>query len=81
MLVMSQAEARKIAEDFLDVEIRARFPHEVVVVEEAISDRGDAWIFPYNGRGYLERMDPMEIMLGNLPVAVDKVTGLAAFAR
>ena len=71
--MISQAEARRIAEEFLD-EMRARFPHEIVIVEEAIEDRADAWVFPYDGRGYIERDDINEVMLGNRPLVVDKKT-------
>jgi hypothetical protein len=78
---MSQGEGRRAAEAFLDVEIRARFPHEVIIVEQAIRDRGDAWIFPYNGRGYVERDDFSQVMAGNIPIAVDKETGVADFAE
>jgi hypothetical protein len=77
----SQDGARRAAEAFLDTEIRVRFPHEVVIVEEAIRDTGDAWIFPYNGRGYLERDDFSEVMAGNTPIAVNKETGVAGFAE
>ncbi|MEV4704048.1 YrhB domain-containing protein [Actinoplanes sp. NPDC049316] len=73
-------EARAIAEAFIDVEMRARFPHEIVIVEYAIEDRGDAWVFPYNGRGYVERDDFNEIMLDNYPVVVDKATGTVGYA-
>jgi hypothetical protein len=78
--MLSQAEARTVAEAFLDTEIRARFDHDIVIVEESVRDRGDAWIFPYNGRAYVERDDWREMLAGNVPVAVDKETGAAGFA-
>ena len=79
-MTLSKDEARAAAEAFIDAEIRVRFPHEVVIVEQYISDRGDAWIFPYNGRGYLEHDDLSQIMAGNAPIAVDKATGAASFS-
>ena len=79
--MISLAEARQIAERFLDVELRARFPHEIVILQEWVEDQGDAWIFPYNGRGFVERDDFNEIMAGNTPIAVNKETGLATFKK
>jgi hypothetical protein len=78
--VVTLARARALAEAFLDTELRSRFPHEIVIVEYAIKDRGDAWVFPYNGRAYVERDDWREAMAGNVPVAVDKVTGAVGYA-
>jgi hypothetical protein len=48
-MTLSQAKARRVAEAYLDTEVRARFDHDIVIVESAVRDRGDAWIFPYNG--------------------------------
>ena len=79
--MLTRAAAQKVAEAHLDADIRARFHHDVVIVEWAVRDRGDAWIFPYNGRGYVERDDWREAMAGNLSIAVDKGTGLATFTE
>jgi hypothetical protein len=76
---MTKAEARRAAEAFLDAELRVRFSHEILIIEDGVEDRGDAWIFPYNGRGYLERGDITEIITGNAPIAVDKETGSVGF--
>jgi hypothetical protein len=71
--------ARETAESFIDVEMRSRFPHDILIVEAAIEDRGDVWVFPYDGRGYVERGDLSEAMAGNLPIIVNKETGVVAF--
>ncbi len=79
--MLTRAEARTIVEAFLDTEIRARFDHDIMIVNPAVRDRGDAWIFPYNGRAYVERDDWREMLAGNVPIAVDKETGVDDFAR
>jgi hypothetical protein len=80
-VVLTLKEARDLVEEFLDSEMRVRFPHEIVIVDEGVRDQGNAWVFPYDGRGYIERGDFDEMMLGNVPLMVDKNTGVVKFVR
>jgi hypothetical protein len=79
--MMSREEARLVAERFLDAEVRDRFEFDVVIVERSVKDLGDMWVFPYDGRAYVEADDWHEAMAGNMPVMVDKATGLPSFAE
>ncbi|MFI1995727.1 YrhB domain-containing protein [Actinoplanes sp. NPDC020271] len=76
---MDLSEARSTAEAFLDERMRPRFSHEIVILGDFVKERGDAWVFPYNGRGYVERGDINEAMAGNAPLAVSKETGAVTF--
>ncbi|GAA0480732.1 hypothetical protein Ade02nite_55790 [Paractinoplanes deccanensis] len=77
--MMSRDEARARAENFLDEEVRSRIPFDVVIIETAIGDGGDAWIFPYDGRGWVERGDARELLAGNAPVSVSKRDGAVRY--
>lgn len=78
--MISIHDARRVAEQFLDENVRERFDFEVVIVEGAVRDDGAKWIFPYDGKAYVERGDWRQAMAGNVPIRVDKVTGVAEFA-
>ncbi|GIF37702.1 YrhB domain-containing protein [Actinoplanes xinjiangensis] len=79
--MVSLDEARAAAERFLDLQVRPQHPYTVVILGEYVEDEGDAWLFPYNGTGYIERNDPTEMMLGNYPIRVLKETGAADFSE
>ncbi|MEV4665427.1 YrhB domain-containing protein [Micromonospora echinofusca] len=68
--------ARQIAEQFLDAEVS----HPIVIVDYAIKDLNDVYVFPYDGRAYVEAEDWHQAMAGNYPVVVDKRTGEARFS-
>jgi hypothetical protein len=72
--------ARQAAERFLDEHVRDRFEFEIVIVDRAVRDNGEAWVFPYDGKVYVESNDWAEAMAGNVPIAVNKETGSADFA-
>ncbi|MEU4163806.1 YrhB domain-containing protein [Actinoplanes sp. NPDC026670] len=74
-------DARSIAEAFLDVNVRERFSFQIVIVEASIRDAGNVWVFPYDGKAYVDRHDWREAMAGNSPVVVDKETGKANFGK
>ncbi|RNI03276.1 hypothetical protein EEZ25_10835 [Micromonospora aurantiaca] len=78
--VIAPEPARQIAEEFLDTEIRYRFPHPVVIVDDAVKELDDVYVFPYDGKAYVESGDWREAMAGNSPIAVDKRTGEARFS-
>lgn len=78
--MISIHDARRVAERFLDENVRERFDFEVVIVAGAVRDDGAKWIFPYDGKAYVECGDWQQAMAGNVPVTVDKVTGAAGFA-
>jgi hypothetical protein len=79
--MISVDDARKIAEAFLDANVRDRFDHEVMIVDDAVEDIGVAWVFPYDGRAYIEAEDWREAMAGNTPLVVDKETMEVGFAN
>ncbi|MEW1587645.1 YrhB domain-containing protein [Micromonospora vinacea] len=72
--------ARQVAEKFLDDKVRSRFSHPVVIIDRAVKDFEDSWVFPYNGKAYVEAGDWRQAMAGNVPIAVDKSTGEARFS-
>ncbi|WP_406037065.1 YrhB family protein [Micromonospora sp. NBC_00898] len=78
-MVISMESARQIAEQFLDAEVRGRFSFPVVIVDYAVEDLNDLYVFPYNGKAYVEADDWHQAMAGNTPVVVDKRTGQARF--
>ncbi|MFF0658665.1 MULTISPECIES: YrhB domain-containing protein [Micromonospora] len=72
--------ARQIAEGFLDAEIRGRFSYPIVIVDYAVNELDDGYVFPYNGKAYVEAGDWHQAMAGNSPIVVDKRTGEARFS-
>ncbi|MEU7933417.1 YrhB domain-containing protein [Micromonospora echinofusca] len=72
--------ARQIAERFLDAEVRRGFDFPVVIVDDAVTVEEDSYVFPYDGKGYVEVDDWRQAMVGNLPVMVDRRTGRARFS-
>ncbi|MFC0098184.1 YrhB domain-containing protein [Micromonospora marina] len=72
--------ARQIAEGFLDAEVRGHFSFPVVVVDGDVEEADDRYVFPYDGKAYVEAGDWREAMAGNSPIAVDKRTGEARFS-
>lgn len=77
--MISMEAARQTAEQFLDAEVRGRFRHPVVIVDDAVEDLGEVYVFPYNGKAYVEADDWHQAMAGNVPVVVDKRTGQARY--
>jgi hypothetical protein len=77
--MISIEDARRIAERFLDENVRGNFAFDVVIVGAAIRDVGSGWVFPYNGKAYVDLDDWREAMAGNVPIVVDKGTGRAGF--
>jgi hypothetical protein len=78
MITLEQA--RRAAEEFLDSNVRERFDFDVVIIDYLVEDTGQSWKFPYDGRGYVEGYSKLEMMAGNAPLLVDKVTGRVDFA-
>lgn len=77
--MISLEAARQLAEQFLDAEVRGRFSCPVVIVDYAVEDLDDVYVFPYDGKAYVEADDLHQAMAGNVPVVVDKRTGEARF--
>ena len=77
--MVSLEAARAEAECFLDLRVRPQHPYEVLIIDQDVEDQGDAWLFPYDGRGYIEQNSVTEMMLGNSPIRVLKETGAADF--
>ncbi|MGW0215926.1 YrhB domain-containing protein [Micromonospora chokoriensis] len=77
---LTRDEARLLAERFLDEELRVRFPHEIVIVDSAVEKVGEGWLFPYDGKAYVESNDVREIMAGNIPLIVNDVSGEVKYA-
>ncbi|MFG1780479.1 YrhB domain-containing protein [Micromonospora sp. NPDC049048] len=78
--VISLDSARQLAERFLDAEVRGHFSHPVVIVDSAVEDLDEAYVFPYNGKAYVEADDWHQAMAGNVPVVVNKRTGRVSFS-
>ena len=79
MAVFSTDEARRTAEEFLDLNVRPQMSFQVVILDAYIQDQGDSWLFPYNGKGYIEEDRLSEIMAGNIPIRVFKDSGEADY--
>jgi Immunity protein 35 len=79
--LVSLGEARSAAENFLNLRVRPQHPYEVVILDSYIEERDESWLFPYNGKGYVERGEFSEMMLGNTPICVSKESGAADFDR
>ena len=79
--MITQEEAKRIAESFLDEYVRPQIPFEVVIVERAITEQNDHWVFPYNGRAYVESSDWNEALAGNNPVYVNRLDYSVGFLR
>lgn len=56
-------------------------PFEVLILDDYVKDQGDSWLFPYNGRGYIEERKVLEMIPGNTPIRVFKDSGEAGFDR
>ncbi|GLY05038.1 hypothetical protein [Actinoplanes sp. NBRC 101535] len=80
-MVLSAEEAHQKAENFLDLNVRPQMSFEVVILDDYIKDEGDSWLFPYNGKGYIEEDRLSEIMAGNTPIRVFKANGETGFDR
>ncbi|MGQ0825502.1 MAG: YrhB domain-containing protein [Actinomycetota bacterium] len=72
---MNLEQARQVAEQFLDETVRARSPVEIAIASTAESEW--AWVFGYNTVAYVEGGNPMNSLIGNCPIVVDKQTGRA----
>lgn len=64
--------ARAIAEDYLDREVRADEDDEVIIVDVGILETPSVWVFPYDTRIYVETLEAMHALVGNVPVIVPK---------
>ncbi|MEU8111988.1 YrhB domain-containing protein [Micromonospora sp. NPDC048947] len=80
MSKLARDEARLLAERFLDEQLRVRFPHEIVIVDSGIKKVDEGWLFPYDGKAYVESHDVREIMAGNIPLIVNEVSGEVKYA-
>jgi hypothetical protein len=73
-------QARLVAERMLDQTWR-RTVDDVVIDDSRIRERPDCWSFGYNTRAYLSTGDPHDMLAGNDPLLVDRVTGRPRFDR
>lgn len=74
---LSKEQATVIALHFLAASTE-RDGIERVLLGEPV-DAGSAWVFFFQGRGYVERGELHEMLVGNMPVIVP-VDGRAAYA-
>ena len=48
---------------------------ELVVLTSATLETSFGWVFFYQSRAYVESHDPMEALVGNAPLIVNRITG------
>jgi Immunity protein 35 len=48
---------------------------ELVILDGHIEERKRGWAFPYNTKRFAETQNPLDGLLGNGPVFVDRATG------
>jgi hypothetical protein len=48
---------------------------ELVVREDLVTERARGWTFPYNTKRFLETKNPLDGLVGNGPILVDKYNG------
>lgn len=77
-VVLTEDQARRIAEDYLDGHIRNRMSQEVIVA--SVREFETAWVFGYNTRAFVEERDFLRSLVGNGPIVVDKQTGSVRIA-
>jgi Immunity protein 35 len=71
--VLSQAEAREIAEDFLREEIQ---PHNTVdIVISELEEFPTCWVAIYNSRKFVDSGSFRDALAGNGPLIISKRTG------
>lgn len=77
----SREDARKLAEDLLDAEVRPDLDEEIVIPAEYIQESERFWILFYNTRIYVETGSLSHALAGNGPILVEKATGTARLGR
>ena len=73
MLTFDEALARATA--WVTNQAREVPGRELVVLNEHIEERKRGWALPYNTKRFAETHNPLDGLLGNGPVFVDKETG------
>ena len=68
--MLTQAEAEQTALRFLSTSAGPDGVERVILGEPV--EAGANWVFYYQGRGYVERGDLDEMLVGNMPIVVPK---------
>lgn len=68
-------EARDKAESHLKILCREFGREDLVLFDKFVSAHPRGWLFPYNTQRYTETRFPLDGVVGNRPMFVDKVDG------
>lgn len=68
--MLTKAEAEQAALRFLSISAETDGVERVILGEPV--EAGANWVFYYQGRGYVERGDLDEMLVGNMPIVVPK---------
>nr|CEN54999.1 putative integron gene cassette protein [uncultured bacterium] len=71
--MLSLAEAQSLVE--AEISGFPDDPLEVVVLTSDTRETSFGWVFFYQSRAYIESNDPMEALVGNAPLIVNRFTG------
>lgn len=69
---MDLAEARQLAEKYINEQLVPPNGMRYLVAEAAIKDAEDGWYFPYQTDAYLQSGDINQSVVGNWPIFVSK---------
>jgi hypothetical protein len=72
--MLTKAEALDLVESKLKSEIESSY--DVVIVDSMTVERDFGWVFFYNSREFLETGDSRKALYGNLPILVNRHTGI-----
>jgi len=72
MVEISIDEAKKIAREYL---LSQDCEYELALLDEKTLTKEFCWVFFYNTKMYLETKDFRDMLGGNAPIIIDKVTG------
>jgi Immunity protein 35 len=77
--VISEQEAREIAEDYVRREIEPRIRVELALSE--LSEYSTCWVAVYNTRRFLETGSNRDALAGNGPLIINRRTGVLREGR
>jgi hypothetical protein len=75
--VITEGEARRIAERDLDRRIRPDAGLDIVIT--GVQDFPGYWVVNYNSRAFVETGSFLDALAGNAPIIIDKATGESRF--
>jgi Immunity protein 35 len=73
--IKTKEQAKKIAEDFLDRDVRPKLVEELVVTE--VREFPTCWVAGFNTRAYVETGSTIHALAGGGPIIINRLTGKA----